>query len=614
MALTDITQIVKINVTNAAVTFSLENYLRKNVLISGGDTIKGKLAVGGYVELNSSNYNQYLKEDSRSSLYARSFFSFAGNTSLGLLEVGEPKDVSITEQCATVKSFIELEEHKSYGYIVPEYWFIPKERIYTEQWAISSPKEVDISTLTDGGDGILVDFTTNFDSVEVTAIDNSLEFSTATRLISLKGGQTLPKTPTELKLTGKSVLGPEAEIAISLIPQTLFSLSSTANKIDISKLIEAGGNNDTGDKVEEIVVDFTSTFEKGVGFEIVYAENEANKDGLTFSVADKKLTLQNGKTLPTEAVTLKLKGSNNSNTLTGEISISLELQTPVDVEEVKSEATLTISTTATQNGSEFQHQNAKDYGFQKLATEYSGDDKRVVFFVEAPYPETPEVIEAERLYEGLKAVQIVCNTISNTNLALVGVVAGKTASSYFDIDTDNPASPLNFKAVSGVNPLNLSLPAKKQLIQNCITFADSVGGNSVLMNGRQMDTKPWEYYYNFYLVENALKSKLALLILNGVNNPTSAVKYDQSGIDTLKANIVSVLSTYVSYGCLTAFAEGYDANTGELTGTNSIKAPEFYAYIAANPENYKNEIIGGFSMYLQIGQFVRQVEIDITKS
>lgn len=511
--LTDITTPVKVNVTTAT-SFSIENYLRKNVLVSAGDTIISRLPVGSFVTLNSSNYTEYLKEGSRSLIHASSFFSYAGNKSLILLEVGE--DTTISEQCGVLRSFINLEEDKAFGFIVPSTWFAPKDTVLTEVFGIQAPQQA---------------------------------------------------------YSIKNLVAQETEI------------------------VEP--NEDS--KVLEVEIDFTSDFDR-VEASIEYDESETNKD-LVFDVESKKLTLPKNKVLPTNEAVLTLKGVKDSPNAESSIQIVLKIEDLVEGDTNPVMNSITIQTPI-----------AKDLGFQKLATEFSKETDAVLFHVESPYPETTDVLEAEGYYKGLKSVQIVSNSIENTNLSLVGVVVGKEASSYFDLSSDNPSSPLNFKAISGVTPKTLPLPAKKQLIQNGITFADSMAGQVVIMNGRQMNGKPWEYYYNYYHIEFELKKKLSLLILNGVNNPVSALKYDQDGIDTIKANILSVLESEVALGTLTSYGKSWDSNTGSFVGQKEITSPEFYAYIAEFPENYANEVIGGFKMYLQIGKFVKQIEIDVTKS
>lgn len=511
--LTDITTPVKVNVTTAT-SFSIENYLRKNVLVSAGETKDSKLSIGACVVLTDSNYEEYLVEGSRSLIHARSFFSYAGNKPLILLEVGG--DTTISEQCAALKNFIDLEVEKAFGFIVPSTWFAPKDSALTEVFGIQAPQQA----------------------------------------YSIK----------------------------NLVPQ----------KTEITK------PNDEG-KILEVKINFTSDFDR-VEASIEYNESETNKD-LVFDVESKKLTLPKDKVLPTNSATLILKGVKDTPSAESSIRIALKVEDLVD------EDTTPVMNTAT-----IQTPIAKDLGFQKLATNFSKETDAILFHVESSYPETTDVLEAEAYYKGLKSVHIVSNSIENTNLSLVGVVVGKEASSYFDLSSDNPSSPLNFKTISGVTPIPIPLPAKKLLIQNGITFADEMAGQVVIMNGRQMDGKPWEYYYNYYHIEFELKKKLSLLILNGVNNPVSALKYDQDGIDTIKANILSVLESEVALGTLTAYGKSWDSNTNSFVGQSEVTAPEFYSYIAANPENYANEIIGGFKMYLQIGKFVKQIEINVTKS
>lgn len=506
--LTDITTPVIVNVkTINSLKFSIDNHFRRMALVSAGETKAEKqMRAGDYVVLSQSNYIDYLVQGSRTLAHAKSFFQYAGNKELLLIEVGSESEVNtISAQCDCLKNFLIQEYVKCFNVIVPDSWFNPQDK----------------------------------------------------------------------------------QIVHS------FQISSQADKVDISTLQAGQADND-------ITIDFLSDFDEvQATIEYAEAETDENKKALQYIKETKKLSLPELKELPDNPATLKLVGTNQSNTATATITITLEKQAVQDAKAVQEVGTYTEI-------------KAKDLGFSKLAQEYNTWDKSNLFFVSAPYPETTSVIEAENYYKGYKSVHIVIDSQTNKQASLVGQIVGKTASSYFDISTDTPASPLNFKSLAGTIVPLMSQPEKQQMIQNSVTFADSVAGQTVIMNGRQMDTKTWEYYYFFYLVEFAIKSKIQLLILNGVNNPTSAVNYNQDGIDTIKANILAVLNEYKDYGVIQQFAQGYDENTATFSGTQNIVSPDFYTYIAENPDDYQNEIIGGFSCYLQIGKFVRQVIFNVT--
>lgn len=253
-----------------------------------------------------------------------------------------------------------------------------------------------------------------------------------------------------------------------------------------------------------------------------------------------------------------------------------------------------------------------DSSFVKLLTEYDNIDKENLFFLTVPKTEDPNASKNFEYFKGLKSIHLVSDNTDKDTINSAAVVVGITASNIFDISSSTPASSLNYKQVKSYTPIARSAALKKQLIQNSVTLIDSLASNTVLLNGRQMDGQPWEYYYYWYLTKLEVHSKITLLLLNGSNNPVSAINFDQDGIDTIHANIVSKLEELRNLGVITNFAQSYDNSTGEFTGLGDIVCPNYYEFIVSNPDDYANEILTGISCYIQIGKFIRQVEWNVT--
>lgn len=215
-------------------------------------------------------------------------------------------------------------------------------------------------------------------------------------------------------------------------------------------------------------------------------------------------------------------------------------------------------------------------------------------------------------YEGQKSVlAIVSNGSDETNNA-VGAILGKFASAQFDISSSLKASPLNYKFLSGFSFTELSSSVQRALIQANVSYVSSKAGNTLIMNGRCMDSRPFDYWYQWDLTAFAIETSVISLILNGVNNPNYVIQYNQNGIDTITSSVTATLNNQISQGCVTEFGATFNSATNSLENIGYIVAIDYYSYIAAMPENYQNEIYGGISFYLRIGRYIRQVELNVT--
>lgn len=253
-----------------------------------------------------------------------------------------------------------------------------------------------------------------------------------------------------------------------------------------------------------------------------------------------------------------------------------------------------------------------DTSFVELLTEYDNIDKENLFFMTLPKTVDPNADQNFTFFKGMKSIHLVSDNTDKDTINSAAAVVGITASNIFDISSSTPASSLNYKQVKSYTPIVRSATLKNQLIQNGVTLIDSLASNTVLLNGRQMDGQPWEYYYYWYLTKLEVHSKITLLLLNGSNNPVAAIGFDQDGIDTIHANIVSKLKELQDLGVITNFAQSYDGGTGEFTGQGDIVCPNYYEFIVSNPDDYANEKLTGISCYIQIGKFIRQVEWNVT--
>lgn len=217
----------------------------------------------------------------------------------------------------------------------------------------------------------------------------------------------------------------------------------------------------------------------------------------------------------------------------------------------------------------------------------------------------------QRQFQGMKsAIGIYDNGADKHSFS--GAFAGVFASVKMDIKLDNPASPINYKAISGFKLKDISEVSARHLINSSLNFGGEIAGQQVILNGRCGDTYAFDYWYQWDLMHFTIRRDLVALILNGVNNPRQVIRYNQTGIDIIKARIKSSLKTLADLNCITDFSKTIDPITDEMSGKGDIEATEFYSYIRANPKDYENEIYGGVSFYVMIGRYIRQVVLSIT--
>lgn len=266
---------------------------------------------------------------------------------------------------------------------------------------------------------------------------------------------------------------------------------------------------------------------------------------------------------------------------------------------------------STNNGTEL---GGRDLSFLELANKYVAMTEKAYFFIEmAKQQGSPSESEAFQAYKDKKSVFCIYdNLVKTSSYPLAACILGICASSRFDLSSTQSGTPLNFKALSGQSFDPLKRSVEVGLIQAPANYAGDLAGNCVVMNGRYTDGTAWEYYYQWDLLEFEIALKLKTLLLNGVNSSSSVIAYNQTGIDILKANIKSVLLLWQQRGVVTSFSKSLNLATNTLEGTGDISAISFDTYIANNPEDYKNEIYKGFSFYVMIGRYPRQIFIEAT--
>lgn len=142
----------------------------------------------------------------------------------------------------------------------------------------------------------------------------------------------------------------------------------------------------------------------------------------------------------------------------------------------------------------------------------------------------------------------------------------------------NLVAPLALRFLSGVTPLVITPP-------NFTTFraaglnwvgTGAEGGISALLivNGQMGDLKPWNYWYSVDWMITQSQQALAAAVINGANNPTNPLYYNQQGINTLQRVEQSVVSNGVAFGLVLGSPKP------------TVTAVDFLTYVAENPDDY----------------------------
>ena len=602
---TDVTQPVIVNIAKTT-QFKSDNYLRRMAIVSDGNST---LTQGEYTTLTSDIYTQYITADTETMRQASNFFSAAGsNKELVLIEVG---NTSLATMCSHLKNFIDGEELKCFNYILPSSFYNVKRAAMNAVASITSA------------------FTCN--------IDNTQRMMTQLRLMNFSKAQ----YPITITFSKDGMIDYDVYTGIysiadntGITPMTFKTLVDTytfvLNSADLTTSLPNGVFDTNIDALT-----FTCYSDKAM---------KTTTDKLTVDWEKKTVTRTADSTENDFPVYIKITDDNGENATIGQIVVNFNETSPVAsdkidytrkgttiVEQFPITATLTDATksqkicdiifnhadmkAADKQETQICNYSASFYGedlsFVTLATTYSALDSEVYFFLPIEKTEDPNISITKPYYDGLKAIMSVQENVTKDSQNLTGSIVGITASSFFTYSTSMPASSLNYKATS-CSPFGYTKAMKKSLINAPITFCDELASQNVILNGRMRDGKPWDYYFNWSYINYSVTDKLTQLILNGQNNPNSAVRFNQDGIDKIHTTIVAKLQDMVSVGALTAFAQSYDTTTGSFTGQNDIYVPEFYAFVADNPTDYENEIFSGISCYLQIGKFIRQIVWNVT--
>jgi hypothetical protein len=147
------------------------------------------------------------------------------------------------------------------------------------------------------------------------------------------------------------------------------------------------------------------------------------------------------------------------------------------------------------------------------------------------------------------------------------------------------ATPLEYSFVYGVTPYNLTNTQQTTLLAGGVnwigTGAQGQISNTLIEGGTFMDLNPFNYWYCVDWLAINVQIALAAAIINGSNNPTNPLYYNQAGINALQKVAQATVNNGIAFGLILSPA--------------TVNAVSFVNYVQANPGDYAEGIYNGLS-------------------
>jgi hypothetical protein len=144
--------------------------------------------------------------------------------------------------------------------------------------------------------------------------------------------------------------------------------------------------------------------------------------------------------------------------------------------------------------------------------------------------------------------------------------------------------------------------------------------NFIELYGTTKDGNDFLYWYAVDWVEINIDLNVSNAVINGSNNPTNPLIYNQNGINTLQRVAATTMGNGVTYGLINgqvvqtqlAAADLVAAlDAGTYDGLTLVNAQPFVAYGQANPSDYAAGIYKGFTIVFVPARGFRQVVFNV---
>ena len=216
---------------------------------------------------------------------------------------------------------------------------------------------------------------------------------------------------------------------------------------------------------------------------------------------------------------------------------------------------------------------------QTMAKMYTGTTAQVYFYVST-------TLATYTGWTGIKSVFAVLPSPSAPTSEFSTASAFWVALNY-NPSASNLASPMEYSFVYAVTPYSaLTNTQQTNLLavgMNWIgTGAQGQISNTLIEGGTFADLNPFNYWYSTDWLAINVQIALAAAIINGSNNPTNPLYYNQAGINALQKVAQATCNNGISFGL--------------ILSPCSVNAISFTTYVAQNPSNYAAGIYNGLSV------------------
>ena len=254
--------------------------------------------------------------------------------------------------------------------------------------------------------------------------------------------------------------------------------------------------------------------------------------------------------------------------------------------------------------------------FETFAINYTSDTAKTYFHVTttlAYWQANPTVFSPT-----LKCIVASIEAPTVAAAFVAGTPTEFSAAAFFYVTLNLQPSPVNqvtqaaYSFLFGVTPYpvmgNAALFVELEAANINIVGTGAEGGitNTIEYYGATLDGMDFnKYWYSADNVQINLDLNTANAVINGANNPTAPLNYNQQGINSLQAVAGSTMQTEIAeslaLGTLvltqmtgTAFAQA--EGNGQFLGQVVVNAVPFASYAALEPGNYAAGVYGGMTV------------------
>lgn len=234
------------------------------------------------------------------------------------------------------------------------------------------------------------------------------------------------------------------------------------------------------------------------------------------------------------------------------------------------------------------------------------------FSIELPAGTNPAADPTFALYTKSKSfIPVYPSSVSSesVNGAIVAIKSG----SLYDLTSSNPLSPLQWKYATGITPQDeLTNDLLDALNQNGCNWIGTSLNNICILGGMVGDGKSWEYYFALDTFIYQLIAGMGTRLISGSNAPSTAITFDQTGIDQVRDKLVAIATNMVALKVLLEFGSDYDATNRLILNVGEWNMIDYATYKSTQNEDWTNGMYNGASCYANIGKFILQVQPNIT--